>query len=89
MVQRVPRPRARAASMKLHTAGSTDPNAEAWTTWSRPSVRPRVARHDVHGDLGEVVGQVARRAADAPLEPAALRVGGRGGAGAPQTPSVT
>ena len=40
MVQHVPSPRARAASMKLHTAGSSEPQMAACQAGGSPSVRP-------------------------------------------------
>ena len=40
VVQQVPRPRARAASMKLHTAGSSEPQMAACQATGRLSVRP-------------------------------------------------
>jgi 4-aminobutyrate aminotransferase len=42
VVHAVPRPRARAASMKLHMAGRMLPIAEAWTSEGWPSKRPSV-----------------------------------------------
>ena len=70
VVQQVPNPRARAASMKLQTAGRIDPHCEAWTA-ALGSVRSSGDAGDhQHGDFSHVVGKVLRRAISAQHIPA-------------------
>src|SRR5215208_4316667 len=59
VVQTLPRPRARAASMKLQAAGMIDPQREAWATTGAWSGAALHARDHVHRHLVDVVGQVA------------------------------
>ena len=66
-----PRPRSRSASMKLHTAGSSDPQPDAPTRTEASSRRPQ--RHGItsSGTAVEVVGEVRRRVGDLGLALAA------------------
>ncbi len=87
VVQVLPRPRARAASMKLQTAGRTEPQAEPWTTCGRPSVRPGWQAMTWTGTSWRCS---ARYRADEPMRRWLRRTTGSslGRGGAPMIPSV-
>ena len=86
VVQAEPRPRARAASMKLQTAGSTEPKNDACTIGGRPSVRP-----SWHGTTwtGTSAMWSARWPAERPMRAAWRRLAGSVGrdGGVPRMPS--
>ena len=56
------RPRARAASWKLHTAGSSEPHCDACHTGGSVVGATLDARDHPHRHLGDVIGEVVRRA---------------------------
>ena len=63
VVHAVPRPRARAASMKLHIAGRMLANAPAACAAGTPSTRPADATDHQHRALGHVFGRYVAESA--------------------------